>query len=140
APGVRGPHHPAAQRAGAGADRTLEPVLRTAIAWIRTLLGMDNEWDLPGGWPFLVAVPLLTFGLVNALLGYWGSADIHVARPFLADGNAEAAGRLRTIAAFLLFCVTGLAVFLYGIAAVLAVARRQRKHVALAACQTLALG
>lgn len=71
-------------------------------------------WVLPPRRLSLIALPLLVFALINLIASLWGSASLQLAQPFSpGDGHLEAAGRISTLAAFLLFVAVGGATLIY---------------------------
>lgn len=72
-----------------------------------------SGWKLPPGWLWLIALPFLVFVVTNVIAVRWGQPSFHLARPWIPDGHAEAAGRIRTEGAFLLYCAFGLAALFY---------------------------
>jgi hypothetical protein len=73
------------------------------------------------GWPLadrrllLIVLPLLVFLAIYWLQFTWGLATHHLAQAVVADGNAEAAGRLRTLATFALFVAAAVAAIAYSV-------------------------
>src|SRR4051812_4964101 len=85
----------------AGADRV---PAREALARLFSAATKSKDWQLPPFWWAIIILPFLTFGVMNWMLTRWGAASLQLALPWVADGHAEAAGRLRTEASFLLYC------------------------------------
>lgn len=75
--------------------------------------GGSKEWQLPPFWWATIILPFLAFTAMNWMLTHWGTASLQLALPWVADGHAEAAGRLRTEASFLLYCGLAIATIAY---------------------------
>lgn len=99
-----------------------------------------TEWRLPRHWPWLIVVPFLAFFLTNLILVKWGDASLAVAEPSIADGHAEAAGRIRTHATFLIFSTGALAALAYSLFILRSLPRRAAKNVVIAWLGTMAAG
>jgi hypothetical protein len=99
-----------------------------------------EEWRLPRWWPALIVPPLVAFALTNFILTQWGQSSFELAQPMLADGNAEAAGRLRAGATFLLLCALGAAGLIYSAIIVARLVNGTRYALLLAWLASMALG
>lgn len=100
----------------------------------------ERDWHLPRFWWAAIFLPLLTFLIVNWVLMHWGGASMQVARPWIPDGHAEAAGRLRTEAAFLLYCGFAVAALAYAAIIVARLSTGSRTAILFAALVSLAVG
>ncbi len=99
-----------------------------------------TDWRLPKGWLWLIVVPFLAFFLTNLILVKWGDASLAVAEPRIADGHAEAAGRIRTHATFLIFCTGALAASAYSLFILKSLSRRAASNIVYAWLGTMAAG
>ena len=68
---------------------------------------------MPARSSLLILPPLLVFAVVNFLTVQFGEPAGYFAQPWVANGASEAAGRTRTIAAFLLFAGMAVTVLVY---------------------------
>ncbi|MEA3064527.1 MAG: hypothetical protein QOJ27_973 [Sphingomonadales bacterium] len=89
------------------------------------MTALDNGFSLPKIWPAFIILPLAAFLLSNFVLANWAPASFELAQPWLADGHAEASGRLRVLATFLLFVAFAAASVIYF---VLVLRRLRRRH------------
>lgn len=101
---------------------------------------MRFRWALPAGSSFLILPPLLVFAVVNLLSVQFGEPAGYFAQPWAANGAAEAAGRMRTIAAFLLFAGLAVAVLVYSIGAFAVLDRRSARRILVSYLLTTAAG
>lgn len=99
-----------------------------------------TEWRLPRGWPWLIALPFLAFFVTNLILVKWGDASLAVGQPLIRDGHAEAAGRIKTHATFLVFCAVALVALAYSVFILKSLLRREATRVVLAWLGTMLAG
>lgn len=99
-----------------------------------------TDWRLPKGWFWLIVVPFIAFFLTNLILVKWGNASFAVAAPAIADGHAEAAGRIRTHATFLIFGTLALAALAYSLFILSSLPRKEAQKIVYAWLGTMAAG
>lgn len=100
----------------------------------------DDGFSLPRYWPAFIVLPLGAFFLSNLVLAYWAPAAFELAQPSLADGHAEASGRLRMLATFLLFIAFATSSVIYSALVLRKLGRRSLRHLGIAYALTLGLG
>jgi hypothetical protein len=105
-------------------------------------MGTDTQpdWHLPRFWWAAILLPCATFFITNLLLTRWGGAGLQLAHPWMANGNAEAAGRLKTEATFLLYCGLACCAIAYAIIIGSRLTRPSRFAILLGATVSLSFG
>ena len=98
------------------------------------------SWPLAPRALLYVVLPFIVFVATNLLLFGWDQVWFHVAQPFGTDGLAEGAGRLGTLATFLLFCTLALACLFYSARAWLYLDGRARWTIGIAYALTVLVG
>jgi hypothetical protein len=104
------------------------------------LITPDDGYSLPRYWPWFIALPLGAFMLSNLVLAFWAPASYELAQPLLPDGHAEASGRLRVLATFVLFVAFATASVIYFGLVLHKLGRQCLKNLRLAYLITLGIG